>query len=169
MRYITLGATFLIVQVSTAAGNRLATYYQRDLRSFVRLAAKLTGVAIALGGAILVATWLFGEWLLRVIYTAEYAAHYTDFLVLVLAQAVMLLAAVFGFATTHMRQFWIQVPVQMGVLGITALAAMALVQPENPVRGGAWTMLVRSGTQAVLYFGCVLIGIRWRDRIIAPN
>jgi O-antigen/teichoic acid export membrane protein len=169
MRYITLGATFLIVQVSTAAGNRLANYYQRDLRSFVRLAAKLTGVAIALGGAILVATWLFGEWLLRVIYTAEYAAHYTDFLVLVLAQAVMLLAAVFGFATTHMRQFWIQVPVQMGVLGITALAAMALVQPENPVRGGAWTMLVRSSTQAVLYFGCVLIGIRWRDRIIAPN
>ncbi len=167
MRFVTLGATFLIVQVSTAAGNRLANYYQRDLRSFLRLAAKLTGIAAALGGAILVAAWVFGEWFLRVVYTAKYAEHYGEFLILVLAQAVVLLAAVFGFVTTHMRQFWIQVPVQMGVLALTAVAAILLVQPENPVRGGAWTMLVRSGAQAGLYFGCVLIGIRWRPRVIA--
>jgi O-antigen/teichoic acid export membrane protein len=169
MRFVTLGATFLIVQVSTAAGNRLANYYQRDLRSFVRLATKLTGIAVALGGAILVTARVFGEWFLRAAYTPKYAEHADAFLILVLAQAVVLLAAVFGFVTTHMRQFWIQVPVQMAVLATTVAAAMLLVQPEDPVRGGAWTMLVRSTMQAVLYFGCVLIGIRWRDRIVGPR
>ncbi|MFQ5807333.1 MAG: lipopolysaccharide biosynthesis protein [Phycisphaerae bacterium] len=169
LRFITLGATFLIVQVSTAAGNRLANYYQKDLRSFVRLATKLTGAAVALGVTILAAAWLFGEWFLRVVYTAKYAQHYFEFLILVSAQAVVVLATVFGFVTTHMRQFWIQVPVQVSVLAVTAVAAMLLVQPEDPVRGGAWTMVVRSSTQAVLYFGCVLIGIRWRDRILASR
>lgn len=167
MRFITLGATFLIVQVSTAAANRLANSYQKDLRAFVWLTAKLTGIALAIGVSALVGTWLFGEWFLRLAYTPEHARHYPEFLILVLAQAVVLLAAVFGSITTHMRQFWIQVPVQVSVLAVTGIAAMLLVQPEDPVRGGAWTTLVRSITQAVLYFGCVLIGIRWRGRIVS--
>jgi O-antigen/teichoic acid export membrane protein len=167
MRFITLGATFVVVQVSTAAGNRLATYYQTDLRTFARLTGKLTAIAVGIGVTILVVTWLFGEWFLRTVYTARYAEHYPEFLLMVLAQAVVLLAVVFGSVTTHMRQFWIQVPVHLTVLAATVIAGVLLVGPENPIRGGAWTMLVRSGVQAILYFGCVVIGLRWRDRIVS--
>ena len=169
MRVVTLGAMFLIVQISTAAGNRLAIYYQKDLRAFIRLAAKLTGIALGVGVCVLGAAFHFGEWFLRVLYTPQHAQHYPEFLILVLAQAVVLLAAVFGSVTTHMRQFWIQVPVQLSVLAITTIAAMLLIGPEQPVRGGAWTMVVRSITQAVLYFGCVLVGIRWRSRITSAR
>lgn len=169
MRFVTLAATFLIVQVGTAAGNRLANYYQKDYHAFLRLAGKVTGVALAIGLGILVAVWLLGEWFLRVVYTAEYAAHYQGFVILALAQVFALLAAVFGFVTTHMRQFWIQVPVQLLVLGTTAITAGLLIRPEDPVYGGAWTTVVRSGAQAVLYLGCVLIGLRWRDRILAGS
>ena len=167
MRFITLIAMFLVVQVNTAAGNRLAAAYQRDLRAFVRLAAKVLGIALALGVGFLGAAWLHGEWFLRVVFTPEHARHYPEFLILVSSQAIVLLAAVFGAVTTYMRQFWIQVPVHLSVLAITAIAATLLIQPENPVRGGAWTELVRSSTQAVLYLGCVLIGIHWRNRITA--
>lgn len=166
MRVITLGAMFLIVQVSTAAGNRLANTYQQDVRAFVRLGVKLTGVALAIGGSALAGTWLFGEWFLRVVFTPEHARHHQEFLILMAGQAIVLLAAVFGSVTTHMRQFWIQVPVQLSVLLVTALAAVLLIGAENPVRGGAWTMLIAGITQAVLYLACVLIGIRWRDRIV---
>ena len=135
MRVITLGAMFLIVQVSTAAGNRLAIYYQQDVRAFVRLGVKLTGVALAIGGSALAWTWLFGEWFLRVVFTPEHARHHQEFLILMAGQAILLLAAVFGSVTTHMRQFWIQVPVQLSVLLATALAAVLLIGAENPVRG----------------------------------
>jgi O-antigen/teichoic acid export membrane protein len=165
MRMVTLGAMFLITQVNTAAGNRLANYYQKDLRACVRLATKLTGIAVTIGAGFFVAAWLFGAWFLRVVYTPEHARHYPAFVILVLAQAVVLLAAVFGSVTTHMRQFWIQVPVQLSVLVATTIAGLLLITPADPVRGGAWTTVVRSGTQVVLYFGCVLIGIRWRERI----
>jgi O-antigen/teichoic acid export membrane protein len=167
MRFITLVAMFLVIQVSTAAGNRLAAAYQRDLRAFVRLATKVTGLALALGVGFLGAAWFHGEWFLKTVYTPEHAAYYPEFLILVFAQAIVLLAAVFGAVTTYKRQFWIQVPVHLTVLAITAVAATLLIQPEDPVRGGAWTDLVRASTQAVLYLGCVLIGIRWRNRIAA--
>lgn len=167
MRYVTLAATFLIVQVNQAASNRLANYYQQDLRSFLRLALKITAVAVLIGAGMLLATWLLGAWFLRVVYTPEYAAHAREFVILMLAQAIVLLVAVFGSVTTQMRQFWIQVPVQLTVLGVTAGAAALLVQPANPVLGGAWTMLARSLTQVVLYLGCVALGIRWRERILA--
>lgn len=164
MRAITLGATFLIVQVNTAAGNRLATFYQTDLRAFTRLALKTTGVALCIGGCFLVATWLFGEWLLRVVYTPTYSAHYSDFVLLAVAQTITLLAAVFGAITTLMRRFWIQVPVHLAVLCATAIAASMLIGPADPVGGGARTALIRSSVQAVLYLGCVLLGMRWRRR-----
>lgn len=167
MRLITLAAMFFLVQVTTAAGNRLAITYQFDRPAFVRLAVRLTGVALVLGAGFWGLVWMHGEWILRVFYTPEYAGYYPEFLILTSAEAVVLLAVVFGSVTTHMRQFWIQVPVQVSVLVLTTISAWMLIDPANPVRGGAWTMLVRAVAQAVLYFGCVLIGLRWRDRIIA--
>ncbi len=171
MRVITLGATFLIVQVSTAAGNRLAHFYQRDLHAFVRLALRITGVAVLIGGATILAAGLFGAGFLNALYTPKYGQHATAFMILVSSQAIALLAAVFGIVTTHMRRFWIQVPVHLCVLAATAMAGAVLVTPEAPVLGGAWTTLVRHITQTALYLVCVVLGVRWqrtankRDRI----
>ena len=162
MRVITLGATFLIVQVSTAAGNRLAHFYQRDLRAFVRLALKITGVAVAIGGVTIVAAWLFGAGFLNALYTPQYGRHATAFMILVSSQAIALLAAVFGIVTTHMRRFWIQVPVHLCVLVATGVAGAVLVTPASPVLGGAWTTLVRHVTQTCLYLVCVVLGVRWQ-------
>lgn len=169
MRLITLAAMFLMMQVNTAAGNRLANNYQKDLPAFLRLATKLIGVALTIGVGFWSLVWLFGEWFLRLLYTPEHARHYPEFLILATAQAIVLLGVVFGSVTTHMRQFWIQVPVQLTLLAITAVAGTLLIQPDDPVRGGALTILVRSIAQAVLYLGCVLIGIRWRDRIVSAR
>ena len=146
--------------MNLAAGNRLAQAYREDLKTFIRLALKVAAVAVGLGVSFLGAAYFHGEWFLRVVYTPAHAAHYRDFLILVLAQSIVLLSAVFGSVTTYMRQFWIQVPVHLTVLTATAIAAALLIGPDNPVRGGAWTELVRSVTQAVLYLGCVLIGLR---------
>jgi O-antigen/teichoic acid export membrane protein len=169
LRVITLVGMFLVVQVSTAAGNRLAHSFQRDLPAFLRLTSRLVGLTLGLGVGLVVLTWLFGEWFLRVVYTPAYARYYPEFLILVIAQAVVLLATVSGAVTTHMRQFWIQVPLQVVVLLATTVAAIVLIGPADPVRGGAWTMLVRSITQAVLYVGCVLLGIRGRARILGRS
>lgn len=165
MKYITLITMFFVVQVNTAAGNRLALAYRTDLRAFLRLGLKVTAVALGIGIAFVGAAWFHGRWFLRVVYSPEHAKYYAEFLILILAQSIVLLAAVFGTVTTYMRQFWIQVPVHLFVLLATSIAAWWFIRPENPVFGGAVTELVRSAAQAVLYFGCILIGLRGRGRL----
>jgi len=159
LRVITLGAGFLIVQLGNAAGNRLAITYRTDLSRFVRLAVRLTLVAGAIGGWIVVVTWFWGEPFLQLVYPDNYAAHHLEFFILVVAQAIFLLGSIFGSVTTPMRRFWVQVPVQLTILLVTTVASYLLI-PGDPVRGAAWTAVARAIAQAVLYLGCVVAGVR---------
>jgi O-antigen/teichoic acid export membrane protein len=163
LAYLTLAGILLVSQASVAAGNRVAQYYRNDFAAFLRIASKLTGLAAGLGAAMLLVTLVCGRWLLGLLYTPEHTEHFDAFVILVLAQAALLLAVVFGALSTYMRLFWIQVPVQVIVLASTTLAAVMLI-PGDPVRGGAWAALVRAAVQAVLCAACVLIGILRRPR-----
>lgn len=159
LKVIALGVGLVMMQIAIAGGNRLVVYYHTDRRGFLRVAGKLVLVALALGLAMIGGAWLAGEWFLETVYAPEYARHFPEFQILIAAQAIALLATVFGFLTTQMRRFWVQVPIQLAVLAATTAAAVWLI-PSDPVRGGAWTALVRSGVQTGLYLACVLLLIR---------
>lgn len=162
-----MAAGFLMIQVGSSAANRLAHGYAHDPAAFTRLTVKLVAVALGLGGALIGLTLLAGKPFLQAVYTPRYASYYPEFVILVCAQAITLLASVFGFVVTSMRRFWIQASMQVLVLAATLLAAWMLV-PEAPVRGGAWTALIRSATQAALYFGCLLVAMRSLRRPAPP-
>lgn len=166
LAYITLAGNLVVIQSATAAANRLSLYYQTNLRAFLRLGVLLVGGAAGVGGVVLLIAFLFGRWILTVLYTPDYAHFETEFLLIVLANAVALLTNVFGTATTQMRLFWVQVPVQVITLASTVVAAMLLIPGDNPVRGAAYTALVRAGVQFVLYAGCVGLGLAQRGRAL---
>lgn len=156
---IPLAAQFLMVQVGTASSNRLAQYRYSDPARFHRLFLRLTATAGILGLAIFLVGWLAGPWLLRVLFTADYARHSQSFLIMVTAQCVILFGSIFGFVATQMRYFWRQVPLQLALLSTTWVAAAWLI-PGDPVRGGAWTMLIRAVAQSTLYGACIFAGLR---------
>jgi len=162
LAYITLAGNLVVVQASTAAANRLAVFYQQDLRAFLRLGVRLIGVATAIGAGVLVVAVLFGRWILTTLYTADYARFETEFRIIVLAHCLALLTNVFGAATTQMRLFWLQVPAQVITLLCTAVAALVLIPGPNPVLGAAQTALVRAVVQFVLYATCVGLGLACR-------
>ncbi len=155
---ITLAGNLFILQVATAASNRLSVYYQRDRQAFLRLGGALTGLALLVGGGVLLVAWFFGQWILRVLYTSEYAQFENEFRIIVGAHCLALLTNIFGTATTQMRLFWVQVPVQVVTL-IATIAAANLLIPASPVRGAAYTALVRAVVQFVLYAACVTLGL----------
>ncbi len=160
LAYVTLAGNLVILQAAAAAANRLAIYYQTDRQAFLRLGAWLTGLALAVGGVVLLGAWFFGAWILRWLYTAEYAQYEREFRIIVGAHCLALLTNVFGAATTQMRLFWVQVPVQILTLTATIIAANLLI-PASPVRGAAYTALVRAAVQLVLYAGCLSLGLLW--------
>ncbi len=162
LAHITLAGNLFITQVATAAANRLARSYQTDLPAFWRLGGRLIILALAIGAAFTTLAFLCGHWILRVLYTPDYAAYTIEFQIVVIAQSITLLTNVLGIAATHMRLFRIQVPAQMLTLAATTIAAVILI-PRDPIRGAAWTLLARAGVQLVGYVGCVTWGLATRD------
>ncbi len=155
MANIVLPLNLMVIAMGQAAANRTATYYRDNLRRFVTLAAKLLGVTALISAAALVGTFWIGEWVLRLLYPPEYADYFPELLLIVTGGGLLLLASLLGIMVTSMRMFWVQVPLQTLVLVATAVAAWLLI-PDDPVRGGAWTFLVRSAAQFTLY-GLVLV------------
>lgn len=165
LAYITQAGNLIILQAATAASNRLALYYQRDLRAFFRIGLWLIGLALLVGSIVVFIAAYFGEWILCVLYTPDYARYLREFHIIVLAHCLALLTNVFGTATTQMRLFWVQVPVQVLTLAATVFAAVLLI-PPNPVLGAAQTALVRAIVQLILYTACVALGLVYRKSIL---
>jgi O-antigen/teichoic acid export membrane protein len=166
LAYVTMVGNLIVIQSTTAAANRLALYYQRDRRAFLRLGGRLTGLALGIGVATLVLALFFSRPFLEFLYTARYARFETEFQLIVLANCLALLTNVFGAAATQMRIFWVQVPIQIITLIATVIAALWLIPGAQPVLGAAQTALVRAVTQLVLYAGCAVFGVVARERLL---
>ncbi|MFO0839273.1 MAG: hypothetical protein U1D55_12215 [Phycisphaerae bacterium] len=173
MSYVALASSLILTQICVASANRIATYFQHDRRAFRRLAGRLLAIAVIMGVVLIIAAWLAGAWFLRTLYRPEYAAFSREFVLLIVAQAFVLLANVLGFFVTYMRMFWIQVPVQLTVLIVTLVTAQMWIVGSGAggsldpaaVRGCAMTVLARAATQAGLLAICAILGSRRRPTI----
>jgi O-antigen/teichoic acid export membrane protein len=159
--YIPMAAHFVVLQIALAASNRLAQRFRDDRGGFLRLGFALIGVSLVLGAGVFLTVWLIGPAILRVAYRPEYEAHYAAFLVLVAGQCVILPASVLGYILTQMRIFWSQVLIHCLVLAGTVGVAWRLI-PDEPIAGGARTMLIRAAIQTVLYAVCFAAAMHLR-------
>lgn len=166
LAFITLAGNLIVLQAGNTAAHRLARTYQQDFGAFWRLLARLCGLALLVGAVVLVLAIFAGEWLLRTLYTPEYARFQTEFLIIVAAQLPALLTIIFGITTTQMRLFWLQVPAQLITLACTVIAALILIPGSTPVLGAALTIVVRSVAQFLLYTGCLAYGLAYRQQIL---
>lgn len=166
LAYIALAGNLVAIQASNAAANRISSFYWNDFPALRRLLARLLGAALLMGISLAAAAGLLGEWLLRVLYRPEYAAHHAEFMIIVVAQCLTLLTNVLGVTATQMRLFLAQAWMQALTLAATLTAALAWI-PDDPLRGAALTALTRSVVQFLLYAGCVAAGLRGRDRRLA--
>lgn len=157
IKAVAMIASFTIIQVGTAAGNRLAQSYQHDRAAFKPLVTKLMLFAAALAVAMFGAAILFGRPILTLLFTNDYAAYFSEFLILMGGNAVLLIASITGFVVTSMRKFWVQVPIQVVIVLATTVASFWLI-PNDAVGGAAWASVVRSLTHALLY-GTVIVAL----------
>lgn len=163
---LTLIGNLVVVQAANAAANRLSLSYRTSGPHFAQLLLKLIGLALVVGIGMAALLIPFGKTILSALYRPEYAEYITELRIVLLAQIIALLTAVFGITVTQMRMFWLQVPAQLITLGATATAALLLI-PGDAIRGAAATALVRALTQFILYAACILWGILARRNIMA--
>ncbi len=169
LAYITFAGNLMMIQIATASASRLAVYYRTDIQKFRRLVLRLVGVAIAIGGAVLLLATFAGRTILTWLYTAEYGAFKPQFQLIVLGHCLALVTNVLGVATTQMRLFWVQVPAQVITLAATLVAAFLLIPGDRPVQGAAMAAFVRAIAQFLVYVPCFFVGLALRSRMLASR
>ena len=128
------------------AGNRAA--FRSSLLNLVAI-----GAVFGLAGY--AAAQVLGAQLLRILFTAEYAAHAGVFVWLVAAAGISCVATLLNYGITSARCFRIQVPMFVLVTGRNALACAWLV-PMSGLRGAALAMVIAACVHLAVSSGVLL-------------
>ncbi|QIN77701.1 oligosaccharide flippase family protein [Rubrobacter marinus] len=138
---VAAGAT-VVGALGQSASPRLAKHYASgDLRAFRALLIKLLGVGAALGGVGLLVAAVAGREILSLVYTPEYADHANVFVWLMGAAGITYMASFVGFGMIAARKLRAQVPLFVGVIGVTAVSCLFLVPSLGLVGAAVGTML----------------------------
>lgn len=151
LSYPFLAGNIAVTAMGQAAAPQFANALEHDdAHAFRRvLALTMTGGA-GLGVAAVTGAWLFGEPLLRTVYSAEYARHAALLTTIAAAAAVRYACLPVGVAVTAQRRLAVQVWLRLGTLVVAATAVWA---------GVSWAGL--QGAAVALLCTSVIEGFIW--------
>ena len=141
MAYLVIAGSTVILALSQSSLARLSRYYaegQRD--AFRSTIVKLLGFGVLIGlGGVLVAA-VFGEFLLGILYSSEYARHNDVFVVIMIGGAVLYLGNLLGAPVSAMRQFRVQLWVYL-INAVLMVTLCWLLIPRHGMMGTAIVMV----------------------------
>ena len=146
----------LLSAFGQAATPRMAEYHRTTRARFRRLVFKLMLIpplSLFLVGGVAV---LLGPDLLRMLYRADYAQYFPEFLILLVAGAVWGVASVLGYAATSSRRLSSQAPAAAIICTMTIVCGFLIV-PKFGITGAAIVSMI-SGVCGIAVYGFVLLG-----------
>ncbi|MFZ5829534.1 MAG: lipopolysaccharide biosynthesis protein [Planctomycetota bacterium] len=151
-----LAGNQVINALGQSASPRLAKLWQSGSSAgFLRILVRLLAIGLCVGLVSVAVAWFFGQPLLTLLYSADYAAHWQLLVWLMLAATVNYLASFMGYAVTAARSFRMQAPVFTVVVVVTTLWALWDI-PRSGLLGGAHAVL--AGQLSHLLGGALLLG-----------
>ncbi|MBN2447248.1 MAG: oligosaccharide flippase family protein [Phycisphaerae bacterium] len=169
---LTQGATILMNTLGIAASPRLAQVYVSNRRGFYRLFLRLLGIALGLGLAFTLGAALFGEWILSLVFTPEYAQYADELVWLAIATTFMFAASMMSTTLTATRAFVAQLCVWFVVAPLTVLVSWLLV-PTFGVQGAVWgrtaSMLILLIAITTSLFTVLRRAARDQARMVRPD
>lgn len=145
----------LIQALGTAASVRLARHHAAGERGpFMLLVVKMMLCAGAIGATGVVLVALFGEQILRLVYTAEYAGYANVLLWVVVAATIRFMAEVLQFGMIAARRFW-WLTLQYSCVALAAALACFSLIPDHGLDGAALALVIIFSVQFVV----ILLGL----------
>jgi O-antigen/teichoic acid export membrane protein len=167
MTYLPIVCGRIFLAMGQAASPRLSKYFATsDFVSFLRLMRQLLLMAGATGLALVAISFLAGEVLLRWVYSAEFAVHWREFVVVAVASAVGFAASFAGVGLTAMGQIRWQ-PWILGVVLVVQTACCSWAIPRWGLHGAAGSLVAANLAQFGLMAGAGIVQLRIRRRSLA--
>jgi O-antigen/teichoic acid export membrane protein len=138
-----------------AVSVRLARFHQAgDRRAFVRMLGQSSLIVAGVGSVGLALTAAYGDVILSLVYTPDYAAHQSLFLWAIAAAILRSLADVLKFGMIASRRFW-WVAAQYGVVALVAVVACATLIPRLGLNGAGMALVLIFAT----HLAAILTGL----------
>jgi O-antigen/teichoic acid export membrane protein len=153
----------VVCAMGQSALPRLAKYYVNNLASYCRLLGKLLLMALVMGLLLILSVVLFGKFVLTILYKADYANYYSEFVILAIGGTAGFMASFCGYGLVSARLFKLKLFVGMvGFLVVTILAFLLI--PSYGLRGAAITFGSALFVMLICYFFTLLWVIRRRQK-----
>lgn len=164
MMYFFVAAVRLMNTLGHSASARLARQYANgERRAFVKLLAKLTLFALVVSGPGLLIVTFAGEQILTILYTAEYAAYPTVFLLIMIAAVLRFIAILLQFGVSAARQFRVQFWNHLVII-LVALAGSYFLIPTAGMFGAGVVVLLTAACHL-----CAILIVSYRTvRALTP-
>lgn len=161
MAYLLVAGNTVINALAQSATPRLAKYFSNgDKKKFATLLLKMTGIGLLIGIIGLFLSWKFGEEILTILYTAEFAKYSNVFVLIMIAGVINYSGSFLGYGMTAARYFKIQPFI--GLLWvITSLISSIILIPSKGLFGASYVLIISSVVQLITKL-LVIIHILYR-------
>ncbi len=159
MAAIAAVGTRLMSGLGTAVTPRLAQCFAEDRSAYHRLTMKLLMIGLLMGAGVIVAALLVGRTLLTLVFTSNFEAFHSEFVLLMIYLAIMFLVFLMNQALVASRAFT-RVSLVNAVVCLASLAfSWCLVRPAG-LRGACWTMIAISACWLALLVAVYVARVR---------
>lgn len=167
--YIQIAGTQVFHAIGRSTSPRLAKYYKENkLYAFFRLFLKQVGFSLSAIMLGLLFVWVFGEQVLTLIYTQEYAQYVDMFMWILIGGGFIYIGILFIYAMTAINMYKIQAWLFVFVTSFTLIASYLFV-PELGISGAVIALIISGGTQVILSIILFLTKIKQDSKKSAQN
>lgn len=150
LSYLLIAGVTIVGALGQAASPRLAELFiANETKRFWALAGKMMGIAAMFGVIGFIATYAFGGWMLRIVYSQQYAGSVGVLKILMVSATFTFAASIAGFSIIATRKLIAQAWLAACVAIVCGLASLFLI-PAFGLNGAAWSLVLTSGVQLVL-------------------
>ncbi|TDT79867.1 O-antigen/teichoic acid export membrane protein [Bacillus sp. AG1163] len=148
--YIPFSGNIVVMALGQAASPRLAKYYAENrIKEFIGMLLKFMVIGVLILFAGLVITILWGENILEILYTKDFAVYNSLLVILMIYFGMSYITSFLGFALTAMRNFKVQ-PYLIGIVVVTNVLWNLLLVPKYGMLGAAYSMIFTSSIQIIV-------------------
>lgn len=158
----------VMAALSQTVTPRLSKYYVENISAYKKLLLKLIGVAFGFGIVGIVISFLYGKFILALMFTPEYAQHNNVFIGIAVASAVLFIFTFMNVGLCAARSFKVQVPIYGFAAGVCVILSLWLIPSYGMI--GAVVAVIASFCFGAMGCGVfVIIAIQKRTRELSTQ
>lgn len=163
--YLLIAANTIINALSQAVTPRLAKLFLNNIDQFIKFTTKLILLGFSIGLLSLIIVFFFGEEILLIIYSEDYANYSSVLLVITLGSLVLLTSVFLGTAISASRNYKIQPKIQVVTTFFILVGSYFFINKLGLI-GAAWAVFTGYLTTSIGYliaFIVIVYKAKWVD------